>query len=87
MLSVIAGFASKTKAVPRHWDPEKLIVHYTTFSIKSWIPVSSTGMTGKGCWDNKERNTGMTKIGTETIEKEHLWNMATKAYTLQYCLI
>ncbi|WP_341816869.1 hypothetical protein [Wolbachia endosymbiont (group A) of Agelastica alni] len=38
MLSVIAGFASNTKAVPRHWDPEKLIVHYTTFSIKSWIP-------------------------------------------------
>ncbi|WP_264337971.1 WPE palindromic element domain-containing protein [Wolbachia endosymbiont (group A) of Cheilosia soror] len=68
-------------------DPEKLIVHYTTFSIKSWIPVSSTGMTGEGCWDNKERNTGMTKIGTEMIEKEHLWNMATKAYTLQYCLI
>ncbi|MDE5061486.1 hypothetical protein OZD70_04820 [Wolbachia endosymbiont of Drosophila tsacasi] len=29
------------------------------------------GMTGEGCWDNKERNTGMTKIGTETIEKEH----------------
>ncbi|WP_265031782.1 hypothetical protein [Wolbachia endosymbiont (group A) of Tiphia femorata] len=27
-----------------HWDPEKLIVHYTTFSIKSWIPVSSTGI-------------------------------------------
>ncbi|WP_341823749.1 hypothetical protein [Wolbachia endosymbiont (group A) of Agelastica alni] len=26
----------------RHWDPEKLIVHYTTFSIKSWMPVSST---------------------------------------------
>ncbi|WP_265036787.1 hypothetical protein [Wolbachia endosymbiont (group A) of Anomoia purmunda] len=24
--------------MPRHWDPEKLIVHYTTFSIKSWIP-------------------------------------------------
>ncbi|WP_341814609.1 hypothetical protein [Wolbachia endosymbiont (group A) of Chalcis sispes] len=22
-----------------HWNPEKLIVHYTTFSIKSWIPV------------------------------------------------
>nr|WP_265015678.1 WPE palindromic element domain-containing protein [Wolbachia endosymbiont (group A) of Anoplius nigerrimus] len=31
--------------VPRHWDPEKLIMYYTTFSIKSWIPVSSTGMT------------------------------------------
>ncbi|MFP3016747.1 MAG: WPE palindromic element domain-containing protein [Wolbachia sp.] len=31
--------------VLRHWDPEKLIVHYTTFSIKSWMPVSSTGMT------------------------------------------
>ncbi|MDE5057926.1 WPE palindromic element domain-containing protein [Wolbachia endosymbiont of Drosophila bocki] len=25
--------------VPRHWDPENLIVYYTTFSIKSWIPV------------------------------------------------
>ncbi|WP_447933142.1 WPE palindromic element domain-containing protein [Wolbachia endosymbiont of Dactylopius coccus] len=24
--------------VPRHWDPENLIVYYTTFSIKSWIP-------------------------------------------------
>ncbi|WP_353285013.1 hypothetical protein [Wolbachia endosymbiont (group A) of Beris morrisii] len=24
--------------MPRHWNPEKLIVHYTTFSIKSWIP-------------------------------------------------
>ncbi|QMV47502.1 hypothetical protein HC356_01480 [Wolbachia pipientis] len=31
--------------VPRHWDPEKLIMYYTTFSIKSWIPVPSTGMT------------------------------------------
>ncbi|WP_156518099.1 MULTISPECIES: hypothetical protein [unclassified Wolbachia] len=26
-------------------DLEKLIVHYATFSIKSWIPVSRTGMT------------------------------------------
>ncbi|WP_265031466.1 WPE palindromic element domain-containing protein [Wolbachia endosymbiont (group A) of Tiphia femorata] len=31
--------------MPRHLDPEKLIMYYTTFSIKSWIPVSSTGMT------------------------------------------
>ncbi|WP_265031183.1 hypothetical protein [Wolbachia endosymbiont (group A) of Tiphia femorata] len=31
--------------MPRHWDPEKLIMYYTTFSIKSWIPVS-------GHWDD-----------------------------------
>ncbi len=37
--------------VPRHWDPENLIVYYTTFSIKSWIPVSSTGMTSQGHWN------------------------------------
>ncbi|WP_341811652.1 hypothetical protein [Wolbachia endosymbiont (group A) of Conops quadrifasciatus] len=30
MLSVIADFASNTKAVPRHWDPEKLIVNKRT---------------------------------------------------------
>ncbi|WP_265034735.1 MULTISPECIES: WPE palindromic element domain-containing protein [unclassified Wolbachia] len=35
--------------VPRHWDPEKLIVHYATFSIKSWIPVSSTGICHANC--------------------------------------
>ncbi|MDE5061391.1 WPE palindromic element domain-containing protein [Wolbachia endosymbiont of Drosophila nikananu] len=34
--------------MPRHWDPENLIMYCTTFSIKSWIPVSSTGMTRKG---------------------------------------
>ncbi|WP_425385879.1 hypothetical protein [Wolbachia endosymbiont (group A) of Barypeithes pellucidus] len=42
MLSVIAGFASKTKVSSQcldYLDPGKLIVHYTTFSIKSWIPV------------------------------------------------
>nr|WP_256466263.1 WPE palindromic element domain-containing protein [Wolbachia endosymbiont of Oedothorax gibbosus] len=37
--------------VPRHWDPENLIMYYTTFSIKSWIPVSSTGMTSQGHWN------------------------------------
>ncbi|WP_341823312.1 WPE palindromic element domain-containing protein [Wolbachia endosymbiont (group A) of Agelastica alni] len=37
--------------MPRHWDPENLIVYYTTFSIKSWIPVSSTGMTSQGHWN------------------------------------
>ncbi|WP_264338265.1 WPE palindromic element domain-containing protein [Wolbachia endosymbiont (group A) of Cheilosia soror] len=37
--------------VPRHWDPENLIVYYTTFSIKNWIPVSSTGMTSQGHWN------------------------------------
>ncbi|MDX5462423.1 MAG: WPE palindromic element domain-containing protein [Wolbachia endosymbiont of Tetragnatha montana] len=34
-----------------HWDPENLIMYYTTFSIKSWIPVSSTGMTSQGHWN------------------------------------
>ncbi|WP_082941409.1 MULTISPECIES: WPE palindromic element domain-containing protein [unclassified Wolbachia] len=34
--------------MPRHWDPENLIVYYIAFSIKSWIPVSSTGMTSRG---------------------------------------
>ncbi|WP_259346597.1 WPE palindromic element domain-containing protein [Wolbachia pipientis] len=45
----LVGIAPKLQrsysCVLRHWDPEKLIVHYTTFSIKSWMPVSSTGMT------------------------------------------
>nr|WP_082941412.1 MULTISPECIES: WPE palindromic element domain-containing protein [unclassified Wolbachia] len=33
--------------VPRHWDPENLIVneHTRWLYSKSWIPVSSTGMT------------------------------------------
>ncbi|MDE5058615.1 hypothetical protein OZD66_01975 [Wolbachia endosymbiont of Drosophila baimaii] len=31
------------------WDPEKLIVHYATFSIKSWIPVSATFICHANC--------------------------------------
>ncbi|WP_264339183.1 MULTISPECIES: hypothetical protein [Wolbachia] len=30
---------SEERCNKAHWNPEKLIVHYTTFSIKSWIPV------------------------------------------------
>nr|WP_236718316.1 WPE palindromic element domain-containing protein [Wolbachia pipientis] len=44
-------FFSLERCNKAHWDPEKLIVHYTTFSIKSWIPVSSTGMTSQGHWN------------------------------------
>ncbi|WP_265027294.1 MULTISPECIES: hypothetical protein [unclassified Wolbachia] len=49
MLSVIADFASNTKVSSQCPDTgiQKNCkqTHYTTFSIKSWIPVSSTGMT------------------------------------------
>ncbi|MDR0773691.1 MAG: hypothetical protein LBE46_05270 [Wolbachia pipientis] len=45
----------------RHWDPEKLIVHYTTFSIKSWMPVSSTGMIPFAVWIT------LTKINVRTV--------------------
>ncbi|MGL9758063.1 MAG: hypothetical protein ACR5LA_04325 [Wolbachia sp.] len=50
MLSVIADFASNTKVSSqcltlgsRKIDCKQ--THYTTFSIKSWIPVSATRMT------------------------------------------
>ncbi|WP_341821883.1 MULTISPECIES: AIR synthase-related protein [unclassified Wolbachia] len=42
--------------VPRHWNPENFKQLYN----ENWIPVSSTGMTGKGI--------GMTREGTEMTE-------------------
>ncbi|AAW71257.1 Predicted protein [Wolbachia endosymbiont strain TRS of Brugia malayi] len=45
--------------VPRHWDPEDSITNGHTKQLynKNWIPVSRTGMTGKG-FEMTESNTG-----------------------------
>ncbi|MDR0773541.1 MAG: hypothetical protein LBE46_04490 [Wolbachia pipientis] len=47
------------------WDPEKLIMYYTTFSIKSWIPdwndiTGATFMTSFFFLDPSSLGTGMT---------------------------
>ncbi|MGL9758976.1 MAG: hypothetical protein ACR5LA_09360 [Wolbachia sp.] len=39
---MLPNYNVRTVVCPDYLDPEKLIVHYTTFSIKSWMPVSST---------------------------------------------
>ncbi|UJQ21145.1 hypothetical protein L2227_00745 [Wolbachia endosymbiont of Delia radicum] len=42
---LLPNYNVRTVVCSDYLDREKLIVHYTTFSIKSWMPVSSTGMT------------------------------------------
>ncbi|MDE5061458.1 WPE palindromic element domain-containing protein [Wolbachia endosymbiont of Drosophila nikananu] len=51
--------------MPRHWDPEDLILTKWLHN-KGWIPVSSTGMTLQGHWDDiilfSGFQTGMTAV-------------------------
>ncbi|MFP3021349.1 MAG: hypothetical protein ACEY3F_08760 [Wolbachia sp.] len=49
------------------WDPEKLIMYYTTFSIKSWIPdwnniIGATFMTSFFFLDPSSQATRMTSF-------------------------